>query len=64
MRPLRYSINLTLDGCCDHQVMLPDEELYQYAAESIARADALILGRATYETMEENWCGAIWRRWW
>jgi hypothetical protein len=20
MRPLRYSINVTLDGCCDHRV--------------------------------------------
>ena len=26
MRPLRYSINVTLDGCCDHQVMIPDVE--------------------------------------
>ncbi|HEY7283817.1 MAG TPA: hypothetical protein VH497_00135 [Vicinamibacterales bacterium] len=22
MRPLRYSINVTLDGCCDHRAML------------------------------------------
>jgi len=28
MRPLRYSINVTLDGCCDHRVMIPDEDLY------------------------------------
>ena len=27
MRPLRYSINVTLDGCCDHRVMLADERL-------------------------------------
>jgi dihydrofolate reductase len=55
MRPLRYSINVTLDGCCDHQVMLPDEELHRRAAENIARADALILGRVTYEMMESAW---------
>jgi hypothetical protein len=30
MRPLRYSINVTLDGCCDHQVMIPDEESHRY----------------------------------
>ncbi|MEN3314551.1 MAG: hypothetical protein V7605_785, partial [Acidimicrobiaceae bacterium] len=24
MRPLRYSINVTLDGCCDHRVVIPD----------------------------------------
>ncbi len=52
MRPLRYSINLTLDGCCDHRVGIPDEEMHRHAAESIERADALIFGRVTYEMME------------
>jgi dihydrofolate reductase len=57
MRPLRYSINVTLDGCYDHQAMLPDEDLHRHAAESIARADALLFGRVTYEMMEEAWRG-------
>ena len=52
MRPLRYSINLTLDGCCDHRAIVPDEELHRHAAESVARADALLFGRVTYEMME------------
>jgi dihydrofolate reductase len=51
-RPLRYSINVTLDGCCDHRAILPDEELHRHAIESIARADALLFGRVTYEMME------------
>jgi dihydrofolate reductase len=55
MRPLRYSINVTLDGCCDHRAIVPDEELHRHAAESIARADALLLGRVTYEMMEAAW---------
>jgi len=55
MRPLRYSINVTLDGCCDHEAMVPDEELHRYAAENIAKSDALILGRVTYELMETGW---------
>jgi dihydrofolate reductase len=55
MRPLRYSINVTLDGCCDHRVMIPDEDLHRHAAENIARADALLLGRVTYEMMEAGW---------
>jgi dihydrofolate reductase len=55
MRPLRYSINVTLDGCCDHRAILPDEELHHRAAESIARADALLFGRVTYEMMEAAW---------
>jgi dihydrofolate reductase len=55
MQPLRYSINITLDGCCDHRAGSPDEELHRYAAETIARADALIFGRVTYTMMEEAW---------
>jgi dihydrofolate reductase len=55
MRPLRYSINVTLDGCCDHRAIVPDEELHRRAAEGIARADALLFGRVTYEMMESAW---------
>lgn len=52
MRPLRYSINITLDGCCDHQVGIVDEELHRHAVENLNRADALLFGRVTYEMME------------
>ena len=55
MRPLRYSINVTLDGCCDNRAITPDEELHRRAAESIARADALLIGRVTYEMTEAAW---------
>lgn len=55
MRPLRYSINVTLDGCCDHLAVIPDEDLHRHAAENIAKADALLFGRVTYEMMEEAW---------
>jgi dihydrofolate reductase len=52
MRPLRYSINVTLDGCCDHRAISTDEELHRHAAENLARADALLFGRVTYQMME------------
>jgi len=55
MRPLRYSINVTLDGCCDHRVGIPDEESHRYWAASLERADALLFGRVTYEMMEAAW---------
>ncbi len=55
MRPLRYSINVTLDGCCDHRSIIPDEELFRNALENLNRADALLLGRVTYEMMEAAW---------
>ena len=55
MRPLRYSINVTLDGCSDHREMVPDEDLHRHAAENLDRADALLFGRVTYEMMEAAW---------
>jgi dihydrofolate reductase len=51
MRPLRYSINVTLDGCVDHRVGAVDAELHNHHADNLARADALIFGRVTYEMM-------------
>ena len=55
MRPLRFSINVTLDGCCDHRVGIPNESIHRHAAENIAQADALIFGRVIYNMMEEAW---------
>jgi dihydrofolate reductase len=55
MRPLRYSINVTLDGCCDHRAGIPDEELHRHAAKILGEADALIFGRVIYEMMEAAW---------
>jgi len=39
----------------DHRVGIPDEELHRYWAAVMARADALLFGRVTYEMMEEAW---------
>ncbi len=55
MRPLRYSINVTLDGCCDHRTILADEDLHRHAVENLERADALLFGRVTYQMMEAAW---------
>jgi len=56
MRPLRYSINVTLDGSCSHEVGLPpDEESMAFWTRELARVDALLLGRVTYLMMESAW---------
>lgn len=63
MRPLLYSINVTLDGCVDHNAGPADQALLQetlrathlHATASIGRADALLFGRVTYQMMEEAW---------
>jgi dihydrofolate reductase len=67
MRPLRYSINITLDGCVDHRLGIPDEALHRHAMENIAAADALLFGRVTYQMMEEAWrmpaAAGMWPEW-
>src|SRR5918992_5686583 len=55
VRPLRYSINVTLDGCCDHRAGSPDEETHRHATKTLDEADALLFGRVTYEMMESAW---------
>ena len=61
MRPLRYSINVTLDGCCDHREIPADEELHRHAVENLEQAAALLFGRVTNgmreagEMMEAGW---------
>jgi dihydrofolate reductase len=55
MRPLRYSINVTLDGCCDHRAIPADEELHHHAIDLLDRADGIIFGRIIYELMESAW---------
>lgn len=52
MRPLRSSINITLDGCCDHRAVTADDALHRHHATNLEQSDALILGRVTYEMME------------
>jgi dihydrofolate reductase len=67
MRPLRYSINVTLDGCCHHEAGLaPDEESMRYWTAEMQRADALLFGRVTYEMMESAWrrpATGVWPDW-
>lgn len=48
---ISYSINVTLDGCVDHRAIVPTEDIHRHGMESIARADAVLFGRATYELM-------------
>ncbi|MBM7503309.1 dihydrofolate reductase family protein [Agromyces aurantiacus] len=56
MRPLRYSINVTLDGCVHHEAgVAPDEESMRFWTTELERADALLYGRTTYEMMESAW---------
>lgn len=67
MRKLRYSINVTLDGCCHHEAGLPpDVESMRYWTVEMAQADAVLFGRVTYEMMESAWkkpSNGVWPDW-
>jgi dihydrofolate reductase len=66
MRPLRYAINITLDGCCHHEAGTTDEELHRFWAEKLAAADGLLFGRVTYEMMQAAWrlpATGVWPDW-
>jgi len=57
MRPLRYSVHVTLDGCADHMAVTAVASMHRHAQEGLERADALLLGRITYQMMEAAWRG-------
>jgi len=67
MRPLRYAINVTLDGCVHHDAGVPpDEESMRYWTEWVERADAVLYGRVTYEMMRSAWRrpdSGVWPDW-
>jgi hypothetical protein len=43
---LRYSIDVTLDGCCEHREMIADEDLHRHAMETYLRVVAKKVGHA------------------
>jgi dihydrofolate reductase len=55
MRKLIYTIKVTIDGCCDHTKMVPDEEVLGYYTQLVRDADLLVYGRKTYQLMVPYW---------
>ena len=55
MRNLIYAINITIDGCCDHTAVNPDDEVLGYFTELTREADLQVFGRKTYELMIPYW---------
>ena len=52
---LTFSINVTLDGCVDHQEGIADDETHAYFTRLLDEAGAMLWGRVTYEMMESYW---------
>jgi dihydrofolate reductase len=52
---LTFSINVTLDGCVDHQEGIADNETHAHFTGLMDTAGAMLWGRITYEMMETYW---------
>src|SRR5437867_3568502 len=52
---LTFSINVTLDGCVDHQEGIADDETHAFFPRLMDEGGAMLWGRVTYEMMESYW---------
>jgi dihydrofolate reductase len=52
MKKIIATINMTLDGFCDHTAGISDDETYQHFNELLSNAGAILFGRITYQLME------------
>ena len=52
---LTFSLNLTLDGCVDHQEGIADDETHAFFTRLMDESGAMLWGRVTYEMMESHW---------
>ena len=52
---LTFSINVTLDGCVDHQEGIADDETHAFFTRLMDECGAMLWGRVTYEMMESYW---------
>lgn len=55
MGKLIFSINITVDGCCDHRAVIADDELHTHATRLLDDAEAVLFGRTTYDLFEAHW---------
>lgn len=53
------TLNMSLDGYCDHDKMNADEELHDYYTQRLKESDLLLYGRITYKLMDEFWPGLV-----
>jgi dihydrofolate reductase len=55
MRSVVYSINISLDGCCDHTKMTGSDAVHKYFAHLLREVDVLAYGSTTYQLMFPFW---------
>jgi dihydrofolate reductase len=58
MGEIHATMNISIDGCCDHTQTLADDEFHVQMSNLFERADALLFGRNTYDLLHAYWPGA------
>ncbi|MCW7488283.1 dihydrofolate reductase family protein [Leptospira meyeri] len=52
MSKIIAAFNMTLNGNCDHNAGIPDEEIHIHYADLLDTADYILYGRITYQLMQ------------
>lgn len=52
---LTFSLNVTLDGCVDHEAGIADGETHTFFTRLMDESGVMLWGRITYEMMERDW---------
>lgn len=55
MRTVTFSMNISIDGYCDHTIFNPDEELHDYFTAIMDDVDLLFFGLVMYQLMFPYW---------
>jgi dihydrofolate reductase len=55
MRKLVFAINITIDGFADHTAGIADDELHDFFTSLLDTIDVTLMGRKTYQLMENYW---------
>jgi dihydrofolate reductase len=55
MRNVMFAMNISIDGCYDHTLFAPDEELMDYFIDMMRDTGVIVYGRKTYEMMVPYW---------
>ena len=55
MRKVIFAINITIDGYCGHESMIPDDEVHEYFTGLLRESGVEIFGRNTYHLMYPYW---------
>jgi dihydrofolate reductase len=55
MRKLVFANNITIDGYADHTAGIVDDELHDFFTSLLDTIDVTLMGRKTYQLMENYW---------